>query len=572
MTKRVAPILLIIVVLIAGSACSSSKWVVENQQEIDRNDFELIDSRKFLERVGTTTPENPTVNYDLKSANTFEYALRVRTDRYIQRYRPSFKSIIFGLAGSGLATGAALSVDQPGISNNILLGTAGFIALSQFLNMKPSGEPTPTGEVRLLRKTGTVEETDIISVTPTADDQPVYSVYYNGRTVIDEAEIPYINSQYTINLIEDLNPEFFDFDTTESIRVEVVYNGQSSMERILVKDIFESFVVVSSEVTALRDEPELDSRNILTDLAFGSQMKLVQEDSLWYKVLYGISETWISKSDAYPIWRPSEFASQLSIIAIPNIPFGNVDVESNIPVLKERNDSTYAFLLANGEFQGELSERLYAQRDARLMDEYLQKAIGVPANNIVKAYDIQSQQQLTTAYNRLADKLRSNRKQLIIYLSGYVMRGEDNVTLYLKSTGGSEEAPVNLNELLKSLARLNTDELILFGDLDNIDQNSGNNELLSKLGNQILQEQPNSIVIFGSTENQRSRNFSVANGDQKRHSIFTYFVADALKNRQVTASGIINHLQRNVDYTSRRLHNQPQHVIYFGDTNISLID
>lgn len=572
MTNRVIPYVLLVLVLVAGSACSSSKWVVENQKEIDRNDFELIDSRKFLEKTGITTPQNPTVNFSLKAANTFEYALRVRTDRYIQRYKPSFKSILFGIAGAGLATASALSVSESNSSRNLLIGAAGFISLTSILNMKPSGEPTPTGELRLLRKTGTIEETDIISVEPAVSDHPTYSIYYNGETLIDEAELPYINGQYTINLIDDLNPESFEFDTTESIRLEVNYDGQTSMDRILVKNIFESFVVVSSEVTALRDEPELNSRNILTDLAFGSQMKLVEEDSLWYKVLYGISETWISKSDAYPIWRSSEFASQLSIIAIPNIPFGNVDVESNIPNLRTDNDSTYAFLLANGEFQGELSERLYAQRDARLMDEYLQKSLGVPSDNIVKAYDIQSQQQLNTAYNRLADNFRTEKKRLFIYLSGYVERGEDDVTLYLKATGGNEEAPVNLNELLNSLAQLNASELIVFGDLDNIDNDPAKTNLLNKLSSQILDKNPNSVIVFGSAENQRSRNYSTARGEQKRHSIFTYFIADALKNRQVTASGIINHLQRNVDYTSRRLHNQPQHVIYYGDTSISLID
>jgi hypothetical protein len=562
----------LLVILIVGSACSSSKWVVEDREAIDRNDFELLDSRKFLERTGETTPDNPIVSFDLRAANTFEYAQRVKTDRYIQRYRPSFKSILFGLAGAGLASSAALTVEQSNTSKHILLGTAGFITLASVLNMKAVGEPTPTGETRLLRRTGKIQETDIVRVSPGEEDTPTYSIYFENRTIIDNASIPYINSSYTINLIDDLNPDSFEYDSSDAIRLEVSFNGQTSMERIPLKNIFESFVVVSSEVTALRDEPELDSRNILTDLAQGSQLKLVTEDSLWYKVLYGISETWIAKSDANIIWRPSEFASQLSIIAIPNIPFGNVDVESNIPSLRQNNDSTYAFLLVNGEFQGELSERLYAERDSRLIDEYLQKALGVPSENIVKAYDIQTQNQLTTAYNRLANKIRLPKKRIFVYVSGYVTGGEDNSTLYLKATGGNEETPVNLNNLLKSIARLRADELIVFADLDNVDEGSENAELLNALGTQLLQVKSNSVVVFGSTENQRSRNFSDPNGDQKRHSIFTYFIADAIKSRQVTASGIINHLQRNVDYTSRRLHNQPQHVIYFGDSGISLVD
>ena len=145
--------------------CSSSKWVVENQKEIDRNDFELLNSQQFLERTSSPTPESPVVQYELKASNTIEYSQRVRTDRYIQRYRPSLRSIVFGLMGSGLATYAALEAPTTS-TQNVLFGTAGFITLASVLNMKAVGESTPTGESRLLRKTGNIQLTDTVSADP----------------------------------------------------------------------------------------------------------------------------------------------------------------------------------------------------------------------------------------------------------------------------------------------------------------------------------------------------------------------------------------------------------------------
>lgn len=561
-------LLLITAVLFFGMACSSSKWVVENQHETDLNDFELLSTVPFLERVGTTTPASPFVNFNLKSSNTYEYVQRVKTDRYIQRYRPSLRSLLFGLAGASIATTAAMTADVSKTSEQILYGTAGFVTLASFLNMKASGEPTPTGESRLLRRTGKIQQTDTVSTRPLNGIVPSYTIYYNREAIVLRNEIPYLNSTYTINLIEELNPEAFEYDSSESIVLEVYFNDETYLERIPLTSIFERFVVVSSEVTALRDEPILNSRNILTDLAEGSQMKLVSEDSLWYKVLYGISETWISKSDAYPIWRPSEFASQLSIITVPNIPFGNIDVESNIPTLSARNDSTFAIIIENGEYLGNLSERVYSERDARLMDEYYLNALSIPNNNIIKASNIETNQQLVLTYNRLANKLRRDQKRLIVFLSGYV-RADANDNAYLVGTTGNNE--IELNSFFNGISRLPVEELIIFADFDFIDEYE-ENSLTKKLGDQILDSDSKSAVIFASSESQRSGNYSSASGEQKRHSIFTYFIAEALKNGETSISGILNYLQRNVDYTSRRLHNAPQNVIYFGNADISLID
>lgn len=564
--------LLLLLFIAFSSACSSSKWVVENQKETDRTDFTLLNATKFLERTGATSPSLPIVSFQLKSENTFEYAQRVKTDRYIQRYRPTFRSIIFGLIGAGVASTAAVTVSQSNSSKNILFGTAGFVTIASILNMKAVGEPTPTGETRLLRKTGKIEETEIVNTNPQPGDKASFSIFYKGSQIVESQSVEPLNSVYSVNLLEVLNPEIFEYDSSDVIELQLYFNEETYTEFISLTDIFERFIVISSQVTALRDSPEFDSRNILTDLALGSQMKLVSEDTLWYKVLYGISETWVSKTDAYPIWRPSEFASQLSIIAIPNIPFGNVDVENNIPSLTTvNNNDTFAFILANGEYQGSYSERTYAARDAQLIEEYIEKGFNVPLGNITKAINIDSQQQLTLAYNRLASKMRNPQKQIIVYLSGYVKASESGELNLIPTQQSDENELFNLNSLLESFSDLPTEQVVVFADLDFIDKN-GNTELLESFSLTVMENNPNSIIIFGSTGNQRSRDYSVAGGDQKRHSIFTYFVADAFKNEQTTISGIINHLQRHVDYTSRRLHNQPQNIIFFGDTSISLTE
>lgn len=438
---------ILILFLLIGSACSSSKWVVENQYEIDRNDFELLSSDQFLTRVGSVSPQNPVIQFEIKSANTFEYTQRVRTDRYIQRYRPSFKSVLLGLGGASLATSAALLIDQPKSTQQALFGTAALVSLASFLNMNPTGNPTPTGEVRLLRRTGSVTETDTVSASPDLSTDISYTMYHDGEIVAFGDDLEYRNSRFTINLLESFNPEESEYQDDDVITVEIYFNEDIYVNTVPISSFLEQFVVIDTEVTALRDEPVLESRTILTDLAQGSQLRFVEEDNLWYKVLFGISETYVSKSDAYLIWRPTEFASQLSIVTVPNIPFGNIDVESDIPTHVDQNERSYGFVLANREYQGELSERNYAERDAQLMSAYLENAFSFRSGNIRTVTNVENQQQLVLAYNRLANDMRGDQKHLVVYVSGYVTSGESSEML-LYGTGGSTSSMINLNSFL----------------------------------------------------------------------------------------------------------------------------
>jgi hypothetical protein len=76
-------------------------------------------------------------------------------------------------------------------------------------------------------------------------------------------------------------------------------------------------------------------------------------------------------------------------------------------------------------------------------------------------------------------------------------------------------------------------------------------------------------MIFSSDGRSQSQLYTKQGLAQKYHSIFSYYLADALKKGSKSTNMIINHLQRNVDYTSRRLHNEPQNILFFGnhDTN-----
>lgn len=557
-------------------SCSSTSWVVVEEEAKDISDFEIISSRYYLESTNGLTPNQPVIHFDIKAINTYEYAQRVRTERYIQRYRPRIGFVLLGMAGAGLSTYAAFSdqlLTQPTDPQRYaLLGAGGLLTGLSFLNMKPVGEPSKTGESQLLRRTGSVLEADTINAIPYNAESPTIKVSYQDRVVTESENWGFNEGRISINLAEEVEASLFEEEPADDILVEVSYDSLHSSKEIPVSSILEQFVVVNAQITALRNQPSSNRDNILTDLAEGSQLKLVERDEEWYKVLYGITETWVSANDVRTIWRPSEFASDLSVIAIPNVPFGSVDVERDIPVLGVSSLNASAFLLSNFQYEGTLSERIYGERDTKLMEEYFIQGFGIRSSDIVKATNINSDRLLERAYSRLASSLTEDQQTLNVYISGYAEIRDSKVYLIGSSENESGEAQyIDLHQFFRGLNNLDLSSILVFADIDIVNE-TGSMDTLEELASIITSDNSNSAVLFGARPDQRSGIYTSSNGDQNRHSIFTYYLAEAIKEGNTTMGEILNHLERNVPFTSRSIYDRPQNPLFFGNPQLQLLN
>lgn len=270
------------------------------------------------------------------------------------------------------------------------------------------------------------------------------------------------------------------------------------------------------------------------------------------------------------IWRSSEFASDLSVIAIPNVPFGSVDVEKDIPVLTQSSSNSSAFILSNYQYEEDLSERIYGQRDARLMQEYFLQAFGMRSNNIVNISNINTQVQLDRAYSRLINSMNSS-DNLYLYLSGYAEIRDGKVFLVGSVTEGQERQYIDLHDFFAALNDSDLNRVIVFADLDFIDDERSD-QALQKLASVITDNNSESAVIFGASSGQRSAMYSSSTGEQKRHSIFTYYLAQAFKQGKTSVNEIRAHLERNVPFTSRSIYDRPQNPLFFGNVDLELTD
>lgn len=564
--------LLVLCGLVLG--CSTTTWIVESQQEVDRGDYKLLNSKLFLEKVGNITPELPVAQFKLKAANTFEYPQRIKTNRYIQKYRPRWGYVVLGLAASGLAGYSALEFTDPSKNGQqiALLGASSALMGISFLNMKAIGDPQPTGETRLLRKTGTFVDTDTLDAVLNERQTILFSINYDGQSLVDNQEIQINNNNLSINFLEELNPDIFEGKENASVGLDVIYNDSLYTYNISIRSIFDPFVVVNTPVTALRNEARINSSNILTDLAQGSQLKLVERQGDWVKVLYGISENWVSESDVNVIWRPSQFSRQLSVIAIPNVPFGSVDVERDIPRLSEENRSRWVFIIANQGYSNDLPEKAYAHRDGLLIEKYMNTALGIVPTQTIKFQDVSSYQAARNGFNRLVSRINNREVELVVYLNGYAEIDPKTDKVYFRATGtDNASSRIDLNSLFDGFANLTVSELSVIADLD-FKNGSTNTNALEVLAATVTTQVPNSTVVFASNTNQRSYLYAEPNGVQKRHTIFSYFLADAIKKRNTTWSDIKNYLERNVSFTSRSIFNSAQDIRFFGSDSLSLIE
>lgn len=562
-----------ILAIVFCSACSTTSWVVQDDA-MDPNEFEKIKSSYFLESTNPISPAQPVVEFELKAINTYKIATRVKTERYIQRYRPRLSYLLLGLAGTGLSYYAAFSEDlvqEPTTEQKYaLIGAGTLLTGLSFINMKPIGEPVKTGEARLLRKTGEVTEIDTSNAFPYDNEtQPLISIRHNGEILVQQNEWDFSGTSVKINLADELNATMFSGNQNERIFVEVQYDTLSAQREVKVSDFYEQFAIVQSQITALRSAPDSNPDNILTDLARGSQLKLIGTDNGWFKVLYGISETYVASKDVDVIWRPSEFASDLSVITIPNLPFGSVDVEQNIPVIGRSQINSSAFIISNYDYSDDFEERIYGSRDTQLMEEYFIQAFGIRESRIIKAINLNSDLQSERAYSRLASSIEPGQS-LTVYLSGYAEVIESQI--YLAGSGdNSNRQYINLNSLLTALGRLKLSSLIIFADLDFLN-GTDDSSVLKKAADEVLQQNSNSAIIFSSKPGQRSRIYSSSGGKKTRHSIFTYFLADGIKKGNTTINRLFYHLDRNVVYTSRSIYDQPQNPVVFGNRELPLVN
>lgn len=582
--KTLQYILLATFLLSFLGSCTSARWTVKEKKSIDRSEYEIVEENFFLQQSNDVSPENPVLSLALFSETEYEYTQRVLMQRTIQDYKLRAGTVALGIGGAAMAFYLANVADFGSHSSTTkrwtLNGMGALILASGFLNMKPVGEPRPTGEERYKRATGTTIKKDTVKTDAKIDTSASVYMLYNDLIIFEETNQDINNGVLNVPIGNALSDLKLSGQNPGNTTVEVLFADSLYRYNYAVDSVLQPYAVINKQLTALRNSPQQNSDNVLADLVEGSQLKISSITEDWYQVMYGISETYIKKSDASIIWRSEDYEVEDQVVVVPRVPFGEIDVESNIPILRNENPNAKAVLLINQNYADTLGERNYSLRDGRLMRSYLQNALGYSEDNIYQLADISSTDSLNTLISSL-QSTANDSTELFIYISGYGTVDKEQQKLHFLpvSSDMESDSTIALSDLFGQIGNIPSEHTVVLSDIDfarsskngSMSENEMRNIIETNVS-PLLTQNTNNSVLLGTQLNNPSRLYMSEEGEDKKHHIFPYFFAKALQERKTTLSDIYQYLERNVSYTSRKLFDRPQDPLLLGNTQLNLAE
>lgn len=575
-------LLLLAILLMSAGACTSSRWIVTDENAIDPNDEPVVvDERVVLLLESEPTYDSPQIIFQPYILTDRQYKEWIRMERTVQQYRPRWGFMLTGLAASAyIAAASNSSRIKPVVTDDqqtVMNISAGLLSAISVLNLKPTGEPIYTGESQLMQQSGTVILTDTTHTIErlfSNDFSVDLEIFYDEELIFSESNLEMTNGRLELNLSFVSDYVGSDLDEDDSISVQLSYNDTELVQSIGLNSFLQPHVSIISPIAVLRNTRLVSDQNVVTEVGQGSSLRLIDQDDEWYSVQFGGSEVYVSVNSGEIEWRSSDRSGSAAITEFADVPFGGIDVENSVPILKENNPQDRAIILTNG-FTGEIEPRQYLDRDHELFRFYMRSALQMNRDQII-TIEMDSLDTWKTELEEFAEV--DSVSSLHIYLSGigYLTDHQNIGLMYV-----DQESEVNtLSDYLFGIfEQMNPNSLFLYVDLDFlqgsgyqtwINGRSSSTLVLVQTANELLRRIPNAAIIFSNRPGQKSSVYASSGLENRRHHIFNYYLADAIKRRNVRIADIVRHLENNVDYTSRRYHDRPQEIIVFGNTTLNI--
>lgn len=562
--------------------CTTTNWVVRESGVLDEHSApERVGTEYRLLQTQSASRTQPFLEFELFRIDQLEYAERVLIERTLQAYRPrwgfaalaSVGSAIAFYAASGNGSGASGSESLAYYSAGTLLG---ILAVT---NMRPHGEPIPTGETRLLRRSGSVILPDTVRAQLPADS------LYNIRVEVRRNASLLESSDYSTDGSEPSVFRLADFLAGQRVAgsdpgtldITVIQQEQIDEIRIPLESFMEPLFEVRDSSAALYHRPD-HVQQPLIEVGRGSELRLQDEGPAgWYEVQFGGSALYVNRDAGEIVWRESESLDEPSVIPVTEVPFGEISVEFYAPSIKPPGHRDAALLLSNHQ-DNRVGQRRYLDRDLRLMDFYFREGFSIEGAALRRFTALRDQ-----GWNELADGMEiDSSSTLYLYITGFAtledLSGEPSVHLVHVDDEGVESR-IDLELLLRQAAESSAARFVAFVDLDFLAYDSSlpsgvsnGTEPLELIAERVTAHQQNSALFFASRPDQRSGLYESLRFERKHHHLFPYYLAQGLQQGRTRLGDLGRFLQGQVDYTSRRLHDRPQMVLVFGDLTIDLTD
>ena len=255
------------------------------------------------------------------------------------------------------------------------------------------------------------------------------------------------------------------------------------------------------------------------------------------------------------------------------------DVDELPSIRINQNNNAYAIVIGIEDYRQALPRTDFATQDARIVADYLVKAMGYPEENVVTLLNHRAAK---SDFEKYFEKWLSNQVEkestVFIYYSGHGAPDPKTGSAYLVPYDGDPsfiaETGYSLARMYDALGKLPAKEIIVA--LDSCFSGAGGRSVIAKGTRPLVMNlqndtvlSANMTVLSASAGDQISSTY-----DEKGHGLFTYFMLKGIKNEEVVnpdgsikMDDLFGYIKPQVERIARKQYNNEQTPQLMGGNN-----
>jgi hypothetical protein len=260
----------------------------------------------------------------------------------------------------------------------------------------------------------------------------------------------------------------------------------------------------------------------------------------------------------------------------------SVDVDANIPQGVKAGKYDIAVVIGNKSYAEGIPQVAYADRDARIMKEYVLHTMGFEEGNVIYAEDA-TLSKLNEIFGteqapkgRLFNMVKRNVSRVFVYYGGHGAPDLESGDAFFVPVDGNPEyiraSGYRLQTFYDNLAKLPAKKITVVLDAC-FSGNSDKGMLFKGISPAIVKVKkeyrgPKGAVLMTSASTDQVSAWY----PEKRHSLFTYFflkglqgAADQSGDGKITVGELSEYLREHVPYMARRLKGVEQQPVIMGN-------
>jgi len=239
------------------------------------------------------------------------------------------------------------------------------------------------------------------------------------------------------------------------------------------------------------------------------------------------------------------------------------DVDELLVTQVKPNKNAYAIVIGVEKYRQKLPKADYAENDARVMAEYLTKAMGYPEENVVTLLnDHASNVDLAKYIEKWLPNNVEPDGTVFVYFSGHGAPNPKTGDAYLVPYDGDpsfiDQTGYSLQRMYDALGKLKAKEIIVA--LDSCFSGAGGRSVIAKGARPLVMNMDKKVfhsdriaVLSAASGSQISSTY-----EEKGHGLFTYFLLKGIKEGNAQLGTLYNYLKPQVERIARKTYNNEQ--------------